>query len=388
MRSDFDGVFFRQVLSWTEHCVPWPETWEHLDQCRWWPGRCKSWELVPKTAKPGFFQSLFEISHENTRWWAMWFIESMLHPLNQCLTHHANLNLLTTIYLRLREAHRLWLCQSHRVGVAQRSNRNQGLRFRCRLWFIHRPSWFLSFEFKPSDITTLCELIHRFFPPSTGGRNAATAFRIRHHYKWLNRGIARTPCVGLRSTLLRKSCWTRGLTSQRAWGLGEMDEFTKCWNFHSPFVCMKGWGWLVQPKLRLAGSKKRKTSPKESLAYNPRIVSVGKSWFPLRHGKPVDWWTLGHCWRNWVAGNLIRFSDLSIFFMVVLNVALRNRFFFKIPGKKWRFSISARLFFWGGPCETPWATRHSRVWDDRWLSTFRRWGSAMDSARVSRKLSM
>lgn len=53
------------------------------------------------------------------------------------------------------------------------------------------------------------------------------------------------------------------------------------WNFHSPFVwfwffeikgffpansCMKG--WLVQPKLRFAGSKKRKTSPKESLAYN------------------------------------------------------------------------------------------------------------------------
>lgn len=155
------GVFFRQVLSWTEHCVPWPETWEHLDQCRWWPGRCKSWELVPKTAKPWFFQTLMETSHENTRWWAMWFIESMLHPLNQCLTHHANLNLLTTIYLRLREAHRLWLCQSHRVGVAQRSNRNQSLRFRCCLRFIHRPDWFLSFEFKPSDITTLCELIHR-----------------------------------------------------------------------------------------------------------------------------------------------------------------------------------------------------------------------------------
>ena len=101
------------------------------------------------------------------------FIESILHPLNQCLTHHANLNLLTTIYPRLREAHRLWLCQSHRVGVAQRSNRNQGLRFRCCLRFIHRPSWFLSFEFKPFDITTLCDLIHRFFPPSTGGRNAA-----------------------------------------------------------------------------------------------------------------------------------------------------------------------------------------------------------------------
>ena len=36
------GVVFRQVLSWTEHCVPWPEAREHLDQCRWWPGRCKS----------------------------------------------------------------------------------------------------------------------------------------------------------------------------------------------------------------------------------------------------------------------------------------------------------------------------------------------------------
>lgn len=68
---------------------------------------------------------------------------------------------------------------------------------------------------------------------------------------------------------------------------------------------------------------------------------------PLRHGKPVDWWTLGHWWRNWVAGNLIRFSDLSIFFMVVLNVALRNRFFFQNSRQKMEVFHFSSSFFLG-----------------------------------------
>lgn len=106
-------------------------------------------------------------------------------------------------------------------------------------------------------------------------------------YKWLNRGIARTPCVGLRSTLLRKSCWTRGqghLSGLEDW-VRWMSSPNAGISIVRSFVWRAGAG-LFNRNWDLQEARKGKQVQRSLLLITQELFQLGSRGFPWGMASP------------------------------------------------------------------------------------------------------